>query len=246
MYQVAFIWGWIKKKRITLWSGSTINEKSWRRNLTKPMVKFFVKISTDFIAYGTRAKEYLIKLGANERKIKIFLNDVNKKYFQAQSKKITKQKKKLREKYGVVTEKNLLFVGQLIERKGVLDLLGAYKIFKKTHPKWGLIIVGYGQLEGKIKKIIKKEKLKDVCCLGFIEQYDLPEIYAVSNTLVLPSHEEVWGLVVNEALYSGLKVVVSNKCGCVPDLFTDNPQKGSVFEPGDDKGLLQALEKQSV
>ena len=229
MYQAAFIWGWLNKKKITLWSGSTINEKSWRRSLSLPLVKLFIHLSTDFVAYGTRAKEYLVKLGADEKKVRIFLNDVNKKYFQTQSKKFTKQKEIIRKKYRISTKKNLIYVGQLIERKGILDLLKVYKTFKKTHPQWGLIIAGYGQLEEKINKIIKQENLKDVYCLGFIEQYVLPKIYAISNILALPSHEEVWGLVVNEALYSGLKVVVSDKCGCIPELVTNN-KRARVFK----------------
>ena len=240
MYQASFVWGYINKKHITLWSGSTVNETSWRRDITKPVVKLFIKLSTDFIAYGTKAKEYLISLGADKNKVEIFINDVNRKYFINQSKKLQSKRQVIKDKYGIKTNKNLIFVGQLIERKGILDLLEAYKIFKKTHPQWGLIIVGYGQLDLRVKQIIKQEKLKNVYCLGFIEQYDLPQFYAVSNVLVLPSHEEVWGLVVNEALYSGLKAIVGDKCGCAVDLITSS-QKGYIFKSGSVKSLILSL-----
>lgn len=228
-YQAAFFWGGVNKKHLTLWSGSTTNEPSWRRKISLPLVKLFVQLSQDFIAYGTRAREYLIKLGADKEKIEIFVNDVNKEYFQDQAKKFKNKREKLRKKFSVSTPKNLIFVGQLIERKGILDLIKSFEIFKEDHPDWGLIIVGYGPLEKRIKKTIFDKKLKDIHMLGFMEQYDLPEIYSIADVLVLPSHEEVWGLVVNEALYSGLKVIVSNRCGCAPDLVEKN-NKGFIFD----------------
>ena len=70
----------------------------------------------------------------------------------------------------------------------------------------------------------------------------LPQIYATCEVLVLPSTEEVWGRVVNEALYSGLKVVVSDKCGCVPDLIRAGIN-GYSFKSGSIASLVGALNK---
>ncbi len=232
-YQLSFFWGWLYKKKLTLWSGSTKYEKSWRRTLTKPLVRWFVWTSDNYIAYGTRAKEYLVSLGAQRDKIEIFLNDVNKEYFTTQAKKLRFQKEVLvlKEKYGLTQQFNLLFVGQFIERKGILDLLQTYCNLKEsgTIDKWGLVLVGSGLLEEKMGAIIKARKIKDVVFLGHVDQYDLPEVYAICDILVLPSREEVWGLVVNEALYSGLTVVVSNACGCVPDIVQEH-KKGYTFK----------------
>ena len=225
-YQLSFVWGKLNKKHITLWSGSTKHEKSWRRSLTLPLVKLFISWANDYIAYGTRAKEYLVGLGASPKKVKIFLNSVNLKRF-------PKQKTK---------PKNLIFVGQLIQRKGILDLLSAYQMFKKTNPSWGLTIVGTGQLLPQIKQIIAKKKLKDIKLIGHTEQYQLSKIYATASILVLPSHQEVWGLVVNEALHSGLKVVVGDKCGCAPDLVKQG-KNGYVFKSGSVSSLASTLQQ---
>lgn len=239
-YQAAFFWGTLNKKRITLWSGSTANEKSWRRTITLPLVKLFVHLSTDYIAYGSRSRDYLISLGAKPGKIKIFLNDVNGKYFQNQSKKLRPMREQIKQRLGVQAQKNFLFVGQLIERKGILDLLKAYRIFYRLRPNWGLVIVGYGQLEDEVKTFANKNKLKKLICLSQVDQYDLPPVYASCDILVLPSREEVWGLVINEALHSSLKVIVGDKCGCVPDLIKPG-ENGYIFKSGSQSSLLNAL-----
>lgn len=237
-YQMAFIWGWIHKKRITLWSGSTIYENSWRRTITIPMVRFFVAISNDFVAYGTRAKEYLTSLGAGNKKIVIEQNDVNGKYFKTMAKKFRKLKTKIKKEFKISTPKNFLYVGQFIGRKGIFDLIKAYQQIK--FKEWGLVLVGYGKQEENINNYIKQHKVKNVFTIGGIEQYDLPKIYACSDILVLPSREEVWGLVVNEALHSGLKAVVSDHCGCAPDLI-NNGQNGYIFHSGNINDLKNKL-----
>jgi glycosyltransferase involved in cell wall biosynthesis len=237
-YQLAFLWGWKNGKEIILWSGSTKYEKSWKRTLTRPLVKFFVGISSNYIAYGQRAKEYLISLGARKEKIRIFLNDVNKTYFQKEVKKFKKKKQKIKKDLNVSSEKFFIYVGQLIERKGILDLLEAYKIYKKRGGEAGLLIVGYGKLEKNIKIFIRNNDLQDIKLLGFVDQYDLPRYYAISDCLILPSHEEVWGLVVNEAYYSGLKIIASDKCGCVPQA---RKWGAKVFKSGNVRELKKLM-----
>ncbi len=239
-YQAAFFWGAWRKKHLTLWSGSTANEDSWRRSLTLPLVKLFVHLSTDFIAYGTRAKEYLISLGARPKQIEIFQNDVSRHYFETKANTLRPKRRLLKKQFHITAKFNLLFVGQLIERKGIFTLLKAYQHFYKSHPDWGLVIVGYGQLEEQVKDFVARKKLNKVIFLGHIDQYDTPPVYVSCDVLVLPSTEEVWGLVVNEALHSGLKVVVSNKCGCAPDLIKEGVN-GFSFSSGSVSSLVKVL-----
>jgi len=240
--QLAYIWGFLRKKHTTLWSGSTRNETSWRRTITLPLVKFFVRISTDYLAYGLRAKEYLVSLGAKPDRVSIFLNDVDRRYFTSQAKKLGPQKIQLKRKFNVTKPRNFLYVGQLIQRKGLIEFLAAYRKFKTKHPGWGIVIVGAGVFENKIRDYIKAQAIKNVNFLGVIGNESLPQIYATCEVLVLPSTEEVWGRVVNEALYSGLKVVVSDKCGCVPDLIRAGIN-GYSFKSGSIASLVGALNK---
>ena len=71
---------------------------------------------------------------------------------------------------------------------------------------------------------------------GFRQVEELPRIYAGAGVLVHASVKDTWGLVVNEAMASGLPVIVSGRCGCASDLVRDG-ENGYVFEPTDVEGL---------
>jgi glycosyltransferase involved in cell wall biosynthesis len=97
-------------------------------------------------------------------------------------------------------------------------------------------------MEETLRHLVKKLSIPNVYFFGSVEQYDLPKYYSVADCLVLPSVEEVWGLVVNEALYSGLKVIVSDKCGSGPDLVNDG-QNGYIFHAGSIDDLTNDMKK---
>ncbi len=76
---------------------------------------------------------------------------------------------------------------------------------------------------------------------GFVNQSELPAIYAASDVFVLPSENEPWGLVVNEAMCAGIPVIVSGEAGCVADLVNDGVN-GYHTKSGDVSSLVAALE----
>ena len=67
---------------------------------------------------------------------------------------------------------------------------------------------------------------------GFIQYEELPVYYGLAETLIHASTTEQWGLVVNEAMASGLPVLVSNRCGCATDLVEEGIN-GFTFDPND-------------
>jgi glycosyltransferase involved in cell wall biosynthesis len=73
---------------------------------------------------------------------------------------------------------------------------------------------------------------------GFKPYDELPAYYALANAFVHASMSEQWGLVVNEAIASGLPVIVSNRCGCAPELMNGN---GSTFDPTNEHELTARL-----
>jgi glycosyltransferase involved in cell wall biosynthesis len=78
---------------------------------------------------------------------------------------------------------------------------------------------------------------------GFLNQSQLPEFYHSIDLLILPSIQgEVWGLVVNEALGLGARVLVSDRVSCRHDLVSD-AAAGWVFHAGDPAALAAALEQ---
>jgi glycosyltransferase involved in cell wall biosynthesis len=76
---------------------------------------------------------------------------------------------------------------------------------------------------------------------GFVNQTEIVRAYVAADCLVLPSDTgETWGLVVNEAMASGLPAIVSDEVGCGPDLVTEDVT-GSIFPMGDVDALADRL-----
>ncbi len=129
--------------------------------------------------------------------------------------------------------KNFLYVGRFSPEKNIMLLLKAYKRLKdkgKGAEYWGLILVGNGPQRKEIEGFIKDNGIRDTFLPGFIQKEEIPRFYAISDIFVLPSISEPWGLVVNEAMASGLPVLISNRCGCYPDIAQDGIN-GFSFDP---------------
>jgi len=239
-YQVALFYAKIFGKKFILWSGSTEHEPSWRRTLAIPLVKLMVAGSDAYIVYGTRAKEYLISLGAKPEKIFIAYNTTDINFFKNEVDKWREQKTKIKKELGIKTSKVVLYVGQLIERKGVKYLIEAFEKLKEEFKDVSLLIVGYGSLEDKLKSMIKRRKISDVIFAGGLEWRQTPKFYAVSDVLVMPSLEEVWGLVINEAMVAGLPVIGTSIAGASIDLIKPN-ENGFIIKPGSTEEIYQVL-----
>jgi glycosyltransferase involved in cell wall biosynthesis len=80
---------------------------------------------------------------------------------------------------------------------------------------------------------------------GFKQYPDLPAYYGLASAFVHASTTEQWGLVVNEAMASGLPVLVSNRCGCAPDLVQEGVN-GFTFDPCNVEQLAQLMFKVSA
>jgi glycosyltransferase involved in cell wall biosynthesis len=105
-----------------------------------------------------------------------------------------------------------LYLGQLIERKNVHTLLHSFARARADEDT--LIIAGDGADRPRLLRLTEELGLYgSVHFAGHLPYTDLPSLMASADTLVLPSTEEVWGLVVNEALAAGCQVVVSTAAG---------------------------------
>ena len=124
---------------------------------------------------------------------------------------------------------HVLYVGQLIARKNVDGLIRAFASVRD--PDDTLTIVGTGPMDPELRKLAADLGVtSEVRFTGHLDGEALLAAYAAANTLVLPSHQEVWGLVVNEALAAGLHAVVSDRCGVassvawMPGVFVTDPR----------------------
>ncbi len=134
-----------------------------------------------------------------------------------------------------------LFVGRLVAAKNVHLLLDAFAAYRCRGGKRILKIVGHGPLESSLKVSAAQGDLANFVNFSGFQPYDsMPEWYARAGCLILPSNSEPWGLVVNEAMASGLPVIVSDRCGCVDDLVEDG-RNGYVFPAGSPEALTARM-----
>jgi len=134
----------------------------------------------------------------------------------------------------------MLYVGQLINRKGIYQLL---KALSELHdPNVGLLIVGSGPQGRELEEFCKDQNLENVYFEGFQQQEALLRYYSLADVLILPSFKEVWGLVVNEALASGIFVLCSSYAGAAYDLIKEG-WNGILFNPHSIKELIILIRK---
>ncbi|MCK9467361.1 MAG: glycosyltransferase family 4 protein [Candidatus Absconditabacterales bacterium] len=214
---------WCKKNnaKYILWNESTKHENSWRRTITKPLVKYLVKNSDKYMSFGSRSFEYLEILGANKEKIYPLYNTVDVDFFLEQSKILKPQKEELKQKYGIKTKYTIVFVGQLIERKGIYNILEGFANFQKQNKDISLVFVGGGPEEENMKQIIKEKNIQNVFFPGFFQIDKISELYTIADIFTLPSIEEVWGLVINEAMCFGLPIITAYRVGASADLVQE-------------------------
>ena len=102
--------------------------------------------------------------------------------------------------------------------------------------------MGDGELRTQLGAEISKQGVKHAFVLGFKNQAELPDLYAMSDIFVLPSRRDPLGLVTNEAMASGLPVIVSNGTGVwgAGGLVRDG-EVGFVYPAGDTGALSEAV-----
>jgi phosphatidylinositol alpha-mannosyltransferase len=124
---------------------------------------------------------------------------------------------------------NILFVGRLEKRKGLIDLLRGYEFMRARVPKSRLIIVGDGPLRSKVESYISRHRVRDVVMAGYVPETVLPRYYCSADIFCAPATgAESFGIVLLEAMASGLPVVATEIEGYM-----------SVLEPGRDSLTVQ-------
>jgi glycosyltransferase involved in cell wall biosynthesis len=136
----------------------------------------------------------------------------------------------------------VLYCGQLIERKGVHTLLEAFLGLTDEFPNAELVLVGEGPLRTSLESRVPA-RLKDrVIFAGFQSVDDLPRFFSTADLFALPSLHDGWGVVVNQALASGLPIICSSAVGAAADLVSPN-QNGYIVPPADVSALGAAMRR---
>jgi glycosyltransferase involved in cell wall biosynthesis len=207
------------------------------RLLKEPVYRWFIPKFDRYLLVGQRAKEYFLHFGASESRMFPVPHAVDNRFFAEAANSLQKERMRLRQEWGIPRDAVVfLFAGKLVARKRPKDFLKAIKLAAAGSSGAFGLIAGDGPLRQELEASARADHLP-VQFTGFLNQSELPKAYAASDVLVLPSDgSETWGLVVNEAMASGLPAIVSDAVGCGPDLILPD-QTGEVFPMGDYKSL---------
>ena len=200
---------------------------------------------------GQRHVEYLAELGMPRERIFPGYDVVDNHYFRQKAEEVRSQRSEVTQKYAL-PENYFLASGRFIEKKNLTRLIRAYAEYRdrlqgtgvtdpgyKRGAPWDLVVLGDGPLRETLHSQLSTLNMNEHVHLPGFKQYDeLPVYYALANAFVHASTSEQWGLVVNEAIASGLPVIVSNRCGCAPELVKGN---GFTFDPTNEDELATRL-----
>lgn len=248
---IVWVWGWsfdshLKairyfkgKKEVWFRGDSTLLDESKGFSLKKAARRLFLKwvySHVDKAFYvGTHNKAYYIKHGLKDNQLVYAPHAVDNHRFEDSDGTLNVKAMEWRRSLGISDDQFvLLFAGKFEPKKNPLYLLKAWKELEFN--KYNVVFVGNGSLE----KELKSAASENCVFLPFQNQSMMPLVYKIADAFVLPSLSETWGLVINEALASGVPVIASNRCGGAIDLVDGHT--GCIIDPIDENSIGKAIE----
>lgn len=224
---VALLFGWLFRKPVWIWWGGTLHTERNLSSLKRCVRALFARSACRFISYGATSTEYLDALGIPEQRILQVQNCVDERTFQPEG-----------EIYALdAPHPRVLFVGQLIGRKGTSQLLEAAAQAWRSGHRFSLVVVGDGPEREDLIRQAEHLGLPGLVHIPSLPNDRMPSVYRSCDLMVFPTMEDVWGLVVNEALLCGVPVISSIYAGCSRELLGDQ----NVFDPNDVEAFSHAL-----
>jgi len=184
--------------------------------ITRILVRSVVRSCSGFIAASQGARDFLCRYDAPLASVTIIPCTTNLSEYHDLSMEIRGKRDDFRRaKRGSESRpRSLLYVGRLVEEKGVLDLLQAFREIREEYRHLRLVILGRGPLAPRVRRDCGVDFGENVIHLDHVSDHDLVELYSTSDVLVLPSHREPYGIVAMEAFVCGIPVIITDRCGC--------------------------------
>jgi glycosyltransferase involved in cell wall biosynthesis len=233
-----------KKVGVKVWLRGESNDLAqtplWKRVIKRIVLGQLFRRVDRFLCIGAGNRRLYEKFGIPSDKLYPAPYAVDNERFAAQANEIRGQRSEIRREWNIPQDAFCaLFCGKFITKKRPSDLIAAAQQLITDNRLFSihLLFVGSGELGPKLrahcKVVFDQENSPPTSDLrppisdpkppasfaGFLNQTEISRAYVAADCLVLPSdHRETWGLVVNEAMASGLPCVISNQCGCAADL----------------------------
>ena len=228
---------YLRTKKIPFYmeiDGGLIRPDSGGKYLFK---KLLVSAPDAWLSTGKYPTEYLVHYGATKDAVfeypftSLFEKDILEKTVSPE------EKAELRRELGIPERNVVLSIGQFIHRKGFDVLLRAAA---KLDTDTGIYIVGAEPTEEYLQ-LRRELGLANVHFLGFMKKEKLVEYYQAADLFALPTREDIWGLVINEAMAYGLPVVTTDRCVAGLELVEDG-DNGYIVPVGDEAALAEKMQ----
>jgi glycosyltransferase involved in cell wall biosynthesis len=218
--------------RLVVWAEIAESTEQGRGRVRTLLRRFLQKNVDGFVVPGESGARYLRRVGTHDRKIfrVPYTTDVDR--FAANP--FARREDNAR---------SLLYVGQLIERKGLLPFISLLSKWATANPDRIIrfVLAGDGPLRNQLECASVPPNLK-LAFLGNVGYRDLPKLYAQAGIFVFPTLADTWGVVVNEALASGLPVLGSVRSQAVEELI-EGGRNGWLFQPDKAEQMYNAIDR---
>jgi glycosyltransferase involved in cell wall biosynthesis len=216
---IALAYGTLFNEPIWVWWGGTLHTEQKIGFVRKAIRKVISRWTPRWISYGQSSTAYLQSLGIHRNRVLQIQNAVDENRFTPRPEP----------KARIQPQPVLLYVGQLIARKGVELLLNAAATLQREGGIFSLLLVGNGPDKEALEHRIQDLGLRNVYFQPSVPPDQIPSVYRSGDVLIFPTLEDPWGLVVNEAMLSGLPVLCSKYAGCAEELLPSE----NIFDPLD-------------
>jgi len=243
-YWLAFFAAWFTKTPLILKGEADLSKKIsyFKRVIKKIILKSLFKRANAFLYSYDLNKEFFEFYGAPDEKLFFCPSTVDNNFWQTKREELRGKKDKIKTELGINKDlPTVLFVGQFIKRKRVMDLLEAADNLKKENTNFNLLIVGDGPEKENLTSFIEGRNMKDTLIIGFKNQSELPRLYASSDIFVLPSESDPSPKAMQEAMNFGLSVIATNRVGTA-SVLVEKSGSGYIYPVGDKKELANKLE----
>lgn len=209
------------------------------RNFHRALLRWLLRGSAGVLTLGTANERYFASLGVpRERMFRMpYFVDVGAVRVAAQEGRA--RRAALRNKWGVPADAFLVIgVAKLQARKRAIDLVEALAALPRdTQVLW----VGSGEMESSARARATELGVTDRFHLtGFLPAADTWELLGAADIFALPSAQEKWGLVLNEAAAAGLPILATDQCGAAEDLVVEG-ETGAIVPTGDVAAWARAI-----
>lgn len=204
--------------------------------------RYLARRAKRVVTLNSRIRQLFQEQGVSPSKLIVIPNGVDFNRFNKVDTDVTDA---VADKYEIEASTVLLFVGTIMPRKGVRELVQAFgRVLAETKDDVTLLIAGENHLDdaytNSVHEEIRTAAMQDrVELLGFVPHEELPGLYALADAFVMPSLEEGFGMTVVEAMAAGTPVI-STKVGGI-DRVVESGVHGLLVNPGDVRGLTEAI-----